>query len=118
MKTILRLEELMMLLLSAWVLYFFGAVWWWYLLMLIGPDISMAGYLAGNKAGAISYNLFHHKGIAIALIIAGVRLNNTVLMFSGIILFGHSSLDRFAGYGLKTFEGFKFTHLGKIGRKE
>ena len=118
MKKILRLEELMMLLLSAWMLYFFGAAWWCYLLMLIGPDISMIGYLAGNKVGAVSYNLFHHKGIAIAFIIAGARLNNTALMFTGIILFGHSSLDRFAGYGLKTFEGFKFTHLGKIGNKE
>ncbi|MEO8771576.1 MAG: DUF4260 domain-containing protein [Ferruginibacter sp.] len=117
MKSILRLEELMMFLLCAWFLYFFGAAWYWYLLMLIGPDISMLGYLAGNKVGAVLYNLFHHKGIAIALIIAGIRLNNMMLTFTGIILFGHSSLDRFAGYGLKYFEGFKFTHLGKIGNK-
>ena len=35
----------------------------------------------------------------------------------GIILFGHSSMDRFFGYGLKYENGFKFTHLGEIGKK-
>jgi len=34
-----------------------------------------------------------------------------------IILFGHSSMDRIFGYGLKTNQGFKFTHLGTIGNK-
>ncbi|HEY0262180.1 MAG TPA: DUF4260 family protein [Chitinophagales bacterium] len=34
------------------------------------------------------------------------------------MMFGHSSMDRFFGYGLKTEEGFKFTHLGKIGKDE
>jgi hypothetical protein len=28
---------------------------------------------------------------------------------TGIVLFGHSSMDRFFGYGLKTDEGFKYT---------
>jgi len=32
-------------------------------------------------------------------------------------MFGHSSMDRMFGYGLKTEEGFKYTHLGMIGKK-
>jgi hypothetical protein len=36
---------------------------------------------------------------------------------AGIILFGHSSMDRIFGYGLKLNEGFKFTHLGLVGNK-
>jgi len=35
----------------------------------------------------------------------------------GIILFGHSSMDRMFGYGLKLGQGFKYTHLGIIGKK-
>ncbi len=125
MKTLLKLEELAMFLLAFASLGSVNVEWWWYLLLLIGPDISMLGYLAGNKIGAYSYNFFHHKGVAIVIIISGFvlsvayRFNNTEwLINAGVVMFGHSSMDRFFGYGLKTEEGFKFTHLGKIGKDE
>lgn len=117
MKAILKLEELAMFLASLYVLYYFDAAWWFYLLVLLGPDISMLGYLAGNKTGAWSYNLFHHKGIALVLFAIGFIMNNDALITTGIILFGHASMDRVFGYGLKYENGFKFTHLGEIGKK-
>jgi hypothetical protein len=117
MKTILKLEELAMFLASVYVLYYSDAAWWLYLLLLLGPDISMLGYLAGDKIGAWSYNLFHHKGIAIVLIAAGFMIDSDALITTGVILFGHASMDRVAGYGLKYENGFKFTHLGEIGKK-
>lgn len=124
MKLVLKLEELAMWLLSIFLLYFTKADWWWYLLMLLGPDVSMIGYLINNKVGAWSYNLFHHKGIATILIILGtIILDNYIFSsyiwigYLGIILLGHSSMDRFFGYGLKYQNGFKFTHLGEIGKK-
>lgn len=116
MKNILKLEELAMLGVSVYALYLFNAPWWWYLLLALGPDISMAGYAAGNKAGAFLYNLFHHKGVAIALFITGLVLPDQTLQMIGVVLFGHSSMDRMFGYGLKLDEGFKHTHLGPIGR--
>jgi predicted Kef-type K+ transport protein len=124
MKTILKLEELGMFLASLVLLYVSHASWWWYLLMFLGPDISMLGYLVNNKIGAWSYNLVHHKGIA--LLIFGIGLafqlpgdieNKDWLINIGIVLFGHASMDRVAGYGLKYENGFKFTHLGEIGKK-
>ena len=123
MKTILKLEELVMFLVSIALLYVSYVSWWWYLLLFLGPDISMLGYLAGNKIGAWSYNLFHHKGIAILVFLIGLMLdqndiyNNAWVTSIGIVLFGHSSMDRFFGYGLKYENGFKFTHLGEIGKK-
>jgi len=33
-----------------------------------------------------------------------------------VVIFGHSSLDRFLGFGLKYFDGFNVTHLGTIGK--
>jgi Domain of unknown function (DUF4260) len=118
MKKIIQLEEFAMLGLSIYALIFFHAAGWWYPLMLLGPDISMIGYAAGNKIGAACYNLFHHKGIAITFFITGLLLKNEVLQLTGITLFGHSSMDRMLEYGLKLKEGFKFTHLGVIGKKE
>ena len=117
MKNVLRLEELAMLLLSISALYFFNAAWWLYAVMALGPDISMLGYMAGNKVGAATYNTFHHKGIAIAIFAIGLKYNMDALTITGIILFGHSSMDRIFGYGLKYETGFKFTHLGEIGNR-
>jgi hypothetical protein len=118
MKTLLKLEELAMFFASIYALHYLQVSWWWYLIVFVGPDISMIGYLAGNKVGAACYNLFHHKGIAIAILMTGIFLSNWNLEVIGLVLFGHSSLDRFAGYGLKYNEGFKFTNLGKIGKEE
>jgi hypothetical protein len=118
MKNIIALEEAAMFVLSIWGLYYLEADWWYYLLVVIAPDISMIGYLVGKSAGALTYNLFHHKAIAILIFLAGFYLdNNFLLEATGIILFGHSSMDRMFGYGLKLERGFKYTHLGIIGKK-
>ena len=118
MKLILQWEELALFVLSAYTLYDMHVQWWVYLLLFLGPDISMLGYAAGNRAGAISYNLFHHKGIAVVFFIAGWLSGIWVLQVIGIVLFGHSCMDRIFGYGLKYFTGFKFTHLGLIGKQD
>lgn len=116
MKKIIQAEEVAMLGITIYALYLLKADWWIYLLLFCGPDISMLGYAAGNKAGAISYNLFHHKAIAVAIFLIGLILQNNWFEFTGLILFGHSCMDRMLGYGLKYFTGFHFTHLGQIGR--
>lgn len=117
MKNTIRLEEAAIFGLSAYVLYSLQAEWWWYLILFLGPDISMLGYMAGNKAGAFTYNLFHHKGIAVIIFITGLLLPHFLMQVTGIVLFGHASMDRMLGYGLKTTEGFKYTQLGIIGKK-
>jgi len=122
MKLLLRLEEAAMMVLALFALYHFGASWWWYLILLVGPDISMLGYLAGAKVGAVTYNVFHHKGIAIAIFAAGWWLQITApdspawqgLLYAGIAIFGHSAMDRMLGFGLKYSNGFRFTHLGEL----
>lgn len=117
MKNIIKLEEVAMFGSCIYALSFLGVEWWWYLILVLGPDIGMVGYLLSNKAGAVCYNLLHHKGIAIALFAAGWLTQNVSIQQIGIVLFGHSSMDRFFGYGLKYPNGFKFTHLGEIGKK-
>jgi hypothetical protein len=117
MKNILKLEEAAMFGFSIYALSLFHVSWWVYLLLLIGPDISFVGYMAGNKVGAVCYNLFHHKGIAVAVFATGFILGDEWMQIIGIILFGHSSMDRMFGYGLKLPDGFKHTHLGIIGTK-
>ena len=117
MKNILKLEEAAMLVLCIYALSWLHVSWWVYLLILIAPDISFIGYTAGNKIGAVCYNLFHHKGIAIAIFLTGFILKDELIQIVGIILFGHSSMDRMLGYGLKLNQGFKYTHLETIGKR-
>ena len=117
MKNVLKLEEVAMFVLCIYALALLHVNWWVYLLVLIAPDISFIEYLGGNTIGAVCYNLLHHKGIAIAFFLAGFILKDEWMEITGVILFGHSSLDRTLGYGLKLSQGFKYTHLGIIGKK-
>ena len=92
--------------------------WWWFPALILVPDFSMAGYLLNNRAGATFYNFVHHKAIALLCISVGYYLRNDAWILAGTILFGHSSMDRSLGYGLKYFTGFQHTHLGDIGKKK
>lgn len=124
MKNLLKLEELAQFCLVLLGLYAAHMSWWVFLLVLIGPDISMLGYLVNTRAGAVCYNLFHHKGVAILFIISAQLMRYGLignfsgeLMAIGLILYGHASLDRIFGYGLKFGDSFQHTHLGWIGKK-
>ena len=115
MKTVLKLEELLMFVLGIYLFNQLDYAWWWFLVLILAPDIGMVGYLFNNKIGALTYNLFHHKGLAILVYLVGVYFSIPLCQLIGIILFSHSALDRAMGYGLKYDKGFKFTHLGEIG---
>ncbi|HUP13711.1 MAG TPA: DUF4260 family protein, partial [Niastella sp.] len=66
MKQLLLAEEAAQLLLGILALYFqsLHVSWWLWPLLILAPDISMLGYMAGTKTGAFTYNLFHHKLVA------------------------------------------------------
>jgi len=117
MNTLLKLEELGQFLLSIVLFSQLDYAWWVFPACLLLPDLSMIGYWAGPKTGAWLYNFFHHKFVAVAVLILGFYLNNPLISLIGIILFGHSAMDRFFGYGLKFKDDFKNTHLGWIGKK-
>ena len=114
MKNLLKLEELMMFLLSVYLFALLDYSWWVFLALLLTPDIGMLGYLVNSKTGALTYNVFHHKGIALLVGFLGFWWNYDGLLLAGIILFGHASMDRMLGYGLKFPQGFKHTHLGPL----
>ncbi len=117
MEKAIKLEELGMFLLSILLFGQLDFVWWWFPLLLLAPDISMVGYAFNPRIGAFLYNIFHHKGIAVVVFGMGFLAGDQILMLAGIILFGHASMDRIFGYGLKFSDSFMNTHLGPIGKK-
>lgn len=114
MQNSIKLEELAMFLISILLFNQLDYVWWVYLAFILTPDIGMVGYVVNTRLGAISYNLFHHKGVAILVGCLGWYLAVPELQLAGIILFGHASMDRIFGYGLKYPDNFKHTHLGNL----
>lgn len=119
MKNVLRIEEMAMAAIAIFMMTKLNMQlgWWVYLLLFFAPDISMLGYLVNNEIGAFCYNLFHHKAVAIAIIIVGIVTGNQYILLAGLMLFAHSSFDRMLGYGLKYVTGFHDTHLGVMGNK-
>lgn len=118
MKRLLQSEEII-LFASCLLLYeFYFGSWGWFALFILAPDISMLGYLVNNKVGAFSYNLFHHRGLAAIILTVGILLSIEPASFCGFILFAHATMDRMLGYGFKYEQGFKFTHLGVIGKDQ
>jgi Domain of unknown function (DUF4260) len=116
MKYLLKIEELALLGLAVYLNSFLPFPVWVFWAFFLAPDIGMLGYLANAKVGAITYNLFHHKGIAIACYFCGYFFIVHELTLAGVILLGHSSFDRILGYGLKYSDRFQYTHLGMIGK--
>ncbi|GAB2953503.1 DUF4260 domain-containing protein [Hymenobacter coalescens] len=116
MKTLLKLEELAELLLAVAVFAHLPFAWWVLPATFLLPDLSALGYLAGPRVGALSYNLFHHKALAVVCGVAGWLLGAPVLLLTGTVLLAHAAFDRLLGYGLKLPTSFQHTHLGRIGR--
>jgi hypothetical protein len=119
MKHLLQAEAIVPFILSVVLLNLLPVhfAWWAWILLFLAPDMGMIGYVINNKVGAFVYNLFHHQLVAVIVWGIGLLLQQPYVEMAGLILLGHSSLDRLLGYGLKRSEGFKFTHLGVMGQK-
>ena len=101
MKTILKLEEIGMTAIGIYLLTIHNlhiAIWIWFFIFF-SPDVSMLGYLVNSKVGAITYNIFHYKGIAIVFICIGFLMEVEVILSVGILLFAHASFDRIGDMG-------------------
>jgi hypothetical protein len=96
--------------------YNLGLPIWAMVLLFFSPDLSMLGYLVNTRVGAFTYNLFHHRGMALALLATGFLMHQDVLITGGLLLVAHSSFDRMLGYGLKFSDDFKHTNLGWMGK--
>lgn len=111
-----RLEGLALLAVAVFAFDHTTWSWWWFAALLLAPDLSMVGYLAGPHVGAAVYNLGHTlvgPAVMIAVWFAGAPSG---ALAGGSIWLAHIGMDRALGYGLKLREGFEHTHLGVIGR--
>lgn len=82
--------------------------------LLLAPDVSMLGYLAGPRIGAAIYNVFHSYPLPFALGVSGLLAGSQLVVGLALIWVSHIGLDRMLRYGLKYPTEFKDTHLGRL----
>lgn len=93
-----------------------GVSWWFFALLILAPDLSMLGYLAGPRVGAVAYNALHFLAFPVLLALYGVWLGHQPAVAAALVWIAHIAIDRMLGYGLKLPTDFRDTHLGRIGR--
>jgi hypothetical protein len=118
MDLTIKIEEAAITAVAIYLLtkYNLGLPVWIWTFLFFSPDLSMLGYLVNSSVGALTYNLFHHRGIALAILAAGILMHLDILITGGLLLAAHSSFDRMLGYGLKFPDDFKHTSSGWMGK--
>lgn len=112
---LLRAEGLFVLAAAIAVYVHVGGGWLLFVLLLLAPDLGMLGYLTGPRVGAVAYNAVHIYAGPVLVGLVGLFLASTLTVQLALIWTAHIGLDRMLGYGLKSPEGFKVTHLGTLG---
>jgi hypothetical protein len=93
-----------------------GGNWLFIVPLILLPDVSAVGYLAGPRVGAFTYNLLHSWVPGLLALGLGTWLAWPSVQLGAAILIAHVGMDRALGYGLKLPSSFQDTHLGRIGR--
>lgn len=84
MDITLKLEELVKLIACYLISLKIGFSFWVFFAWLLAPDIGMLGYLINTRIGAIMYNLFHHQGVAIIVLLFGFYTGYVNIQFAGV----------------------------------
>jgi hypothetical protein len=114
MKYLLKIEYLALLIATLVAYHLTNGNWLVFALCFFLPDVGMIGYLYNTRIGSITYNIFHHLSIPVALELTGMLLDQPALTTAALIMFSHICFDRMLGYGLKYPDRFQHTHLHRI----
>jgi len=113
-RGLLRLEGLGLLLLTAHLYGYRDQGWLLWIFLFLAPDLSLLGYLGGQRLGSRLYNAVHTYVAPMVLAGVGTLAFQPLLVSLSLIWGAHIGLDRALGLGLKLPGGFAHTHLGTV----
>ena len=113
MRNLLRLEGACYAIAALLIYWQQGFSWWFFAILILVPDLSMLGFLAGPRIGAICYNIVHSTIGPWALLFYCYWRPTDLILSIVLIWFIHIGVDRALGYGLKYPDDFKHTHLSE-----
>jgi hypothetical protein len=117
LQGLLRAEGGAMAVAMAAIAWDLGPPWWLVLGVLAAPDLSFAAYAFGPRAGAVVYNAAHTYLVPAALAGIGLATVSMTTIAVATLWALHIGVDRALGFGLKYRAGFRYTHLGPVGRE-
>lgn len=86
-----------------------------FVILVLLPDLSIAGYLAGPRVGSLAYNAAHLLAIPIAVLAWGFWTGEALALAAGLAWLTHIGADRTMGLGLKDADApFRETHLQRV----
>ena len=110
-RPLLRLEGAAVLIVSLFSYHWSQGSWLPFALLFLVPDLSILGYAANLRVGAITYNAVHTYVGPLVLAGYSLGLNRPAIFSLSLIWIAHIGLDRMLGFGLKYPARFKDTHL-------
>ena len=113
-RVLLHVEGFALLTASIVLYWQAGGSWWMFLLLLLAPDLSALGYLAGPGVGAVTYNVVHTALLPASLALFGLLAGSPLAVQLALIWLAHIGMDRMVGYGLKYPTAFKGSHLQRV----
>ena len=114
-RLLLRLEGAALAIAAIYAYHRLGHSWWLFGVLILAPDVSFVGYLAGTRIGSIVYNAFHVTLCPLVCAALGFLLPSYDLIAVALIWAAHIGIDRALGFGLKYGAHAGITHLGRIG---
>ena len=91
-----------------------GLTWWLAAILFFAPDLGFAAYAAGNRVGAVIYNLVHTVVFPLVVGMYSILNGNELGLQTSLIWFAHIGMDHLFGYGFKYPGSFKETHFSRI----
>ena len=110
-RPLLQLEGAAVLIVSLLFYHWNQGSWLQFALLILVPDLSMLGFAANIRVGAITYNAVHtYVG---PLLLAGYSFGShrPAIVSLSLIWIAHIGFDRMIGFGLKYPTRFNDTHL-------
>src|ERR671917_1310053 len=96
---LLRVEGVVLLVLSVLLYRVKGGGWLMFGVLLLAPDLSMLGYLAGPRVGAAIYNAFHTYAMPAVVGALGMVLASPMAVALALIWFAHIGVGPGVGHG-------------------
>jgi hypothetical protein len=112
----IRADAVGILVAALWAMTVTHGSWAWFFGLFLVPDVSMAGYLFGSRAGAVAYNTGHMFAWPLAMLGIGLASHSWFTSTAALSWIAHIAFDHALGYGLKLPTTFEHTSLGSIGR--
>lgn len=112
--TLLHLEGLALAVVAILLYARADGNWLLFVVLILAPDLSMLGYLAGPRVGSVVYNTVHTDALPAALALFGLFGSSQLALWLALIWLCHIGADRFFGFGLKYATEFKDTHLNRV----